>query len=69
MGFNPRKGAGASMRSGSSSNVRQRRRSIKSTTANLKVYPGNFTLDIIAVNFTTITGAFYDSEMTLWAKE
>lgn len=69
MPIKPRKGSGASMSSGSVSNVRQRRRSIKPTTANLRSTPGNFTLDIMDVNLNTITSAFYVSSMTLWAKE
>ena len=55
---------------GGRGNIRQRRKSIPITTANIKAYPGNFQLNDASVNFTDITtSAFYVSKQTLWAKD
>jgi hypothetical protein len=55
---------------GGQGNIRQRRKSIPLTAANIKSYPGNFRLNDASVDFTDITtSAFYVSKQTLWAKE
>ena len=55
---------------GGRGNIRQRRKSIPITTANIKAYPGNFQLNDASVNFTDITtSSFYVSKKTFWAKD
>tara|TARA_R110002051_G_scaffold320906_2_gene407240 strand:- start:345 stop:560 length:216 start_codon:yes stop_codon:yes gene_type:complete len=64
------KGGGRPGQSSRKGNVRQRRRSVALTTANILAYPGNFRIDDLSVNWAELTtNGFTGSKQTLWAKE